>query len=111
MACITWWVWSAEKPPVARSDGTPVWHEAPNGRFYYGYFWEGMPDLDLENPAVEEEIEDVADFWLDDMGVDGFRLDAAKHLVEDGEQLENTPATNEPVEDASDAQEQNVAGM
>jgi len=54
-----------------------------------------MPDLNLENPAVQGEIEDVADFWLNDMGVDGFRLDAAKHLVEDGEQLENTPGTHE----------------
>jgi glycosidase len=90
-----WYLWSDTKPSVARSDGTPVWHEAPNGRFYYGYFWEGMPDLNLENADVQREIEDVADFWLDDMGVDGFRLDAAKHLIENGDQLENTPDTHE----------------
>ncbi|HEX5013182.1 MAG TPA: alpha-amylase family glycosyl hydrolase [Candidatus Limnocylindrales bacterium] len=90
-----WYLWSDAKPSVARSDGTPVWHEAPDGRFYYGYFWEGMPDLNLENPAVQREIEDVAEYWLDEFGVDGFRLDAAKHLVEDANQLENTPETHE----------------
>ena len=36
----------------------------------------GMPDLNLENPAVMAEIEAVFRFWLADIGVDGFRLDA-----------------------------------
>jgi glycosidase len=90
-----WYLWSDTKPAVARSDGTPVWHEAPNGRFYYGYFWEGMPDLNLAYPDVTSEIDGIADFWLGDIGVDGFRLDAAKHLIEDGDQLENTPETHE----------------
>jgi glycosidase len=53
-----------------------------------------MPDLNLENPAVTAEIFDIARFWLEDMGVDGFRLDAIKHLVEDGQVLENTRATH-----------------
>ncbi len=87
-----WYVWSDTKPAVARSDGTPVWHEA-GGRYYYGYFSAAMPDLNLENPAVTAELDDVARFWLDEMGADGFRLDAAKYLVEDGKTLENTPAT------------------
>jgi glycosidase len=70
-----------------------VWH--PDGkRWYYGVFWEGMPDLNLRNPEVTAELEDVARFWLEDMGVDGFRLDAAKHLIEDGETQTNTPETH-----------------
>jgi glycosidase len=88
-----WYLWSETRPQVARSDGARVWHEA-GGRYYYGYFWEGMPDLNLEDADVSGELEDVADFWLDDMSVDGFRLDAAKHLIEDGDQLENTPETH-----------------
>ena len=36
----------------------------------------GMPDLNLANPAVTAEIESVFRFWLEDVGVDGFRLDA-----------------------------------
>ena len=87
-----WYLWSDTRPPVAKSDGSRVWHEA-NGRFYYAYFWEGMPDLNLENPEVTAGLDGVARFWLDEMGVDGFRLDAARHLIEDGEELENTPAT------------------
>ncbi|TAJ99904.1 MAG: DUF3459 domain-containing protein [Chloroflexota bacterium] len=86
-----WYLWSDTRPPVAKSDGSRVWHEV-DGRFYYAYFWEGMPDLNLANPDVTAELDAVASFWLDEMGVDGFRLDAAKHLIEDGKVLENTPA-------------------
>jgi len=87
-----WYVWSDEHPGIARADGSRVWH--PDGdRFYYGYFWEGMPDLDLRNPEVTAELDGIAAFWLDEMGVDGFRLDAARHLIEDGRRLENTDAT------------------
>lgn len=38
-------------------------------------FWSGMPDLNLDNPYVRDEIEDIMQFWFD-LGVDGFRLDA-----------------------------------
>jgi alpha-amylase len=87
-----WYLWSDTRPAIARSDGAPVWHEA-GGRFYYGYFWEGMPDLNIENPEVTAELDDIGRFWIEEMGVDGFRLDAARHLIEDGEKLGNTPAT------------------
>jgi glycosidase len=87
-----WYVWSTSRPVVAGPGGAPVWH--PDGdRWYYGYFWEGMPDLNVANPEVTAALDDVARFWLEEMGVDGFRLDAARHLIEDGAQLENTPAT------------------
>ena len=35
-----------------------------------------MPDLNLDNPAVLEELSGILDFWLNDVGADGFRLDA-----------------------------------
>ena len=92
-----WYLWSDTQPAIAKSDGGRVWHEA-GGRFYYGYFWEGMPDLNVENPEVRAELDGIGRFWLDEMGVDGFRLDAARHLIEDGENLENTPATFEWLE-------------
>ncbi len=44
---------------------------------YEGMFWSGMPDLNLDNPLVRAEIEDVVDFWIN-LGTDGFRLDAVK---------------------------------
>lgn len=87
-----WYVWSDTDPGIAGPGGREVWH--PDGdRWYYGYFWEGMPDLDVANPDVAAALDDVAAFWLNDLGVDGFRLDASKHLIEDGATLENTPAT------------------
>lgn len=36
----------------------------------------GMPDLNLDNDAVRSEIREILRFWLADVGVDGFRLDA-----------------------------------
>src|SRR4051812_40576110 len=53
-----------------------------------------MPDLNYDNPAVRQEATKIANFWLTEMGVDGFRLDAVKYLVENGKQLENTPGTH-----------------
>ncbi len=73
--------------------GTEVWHKADTG-FYYGIFWAGMPDLNYTNPQVVAEMQQVVRFWLEDVGVDGFRLDAIKHMIEDGAVQENTPATH-----------------
>lgn len=52
-----------------------------------------MPDLDLGNREVTAELDAIADFWLGEMGVDGFRIDAARHLFEDDHRLENVDAT------------------
>jgi len=87
-----WYVWSDTRPAVSGPAGAPVWH-ADGDRFYYGYFWEGMPDLNLRDAAVTNEVRDVARFWLDEMGAAGFRLDAARHLIEDGDVLANAPET------------------
>ena len=62
-------------------EGGGGYHAVSGTDWYYeGMFWSGMPDLDLYNPQVRGELEDIADFWLS-MGVDGFRLDAAKEFV------------------------------
>jgi alpha-amylase len=88
-----WYVWSAEEP---QGKG---WHPGVNGDYYYGYFGEHMPDLNYKNPAVTEEIHKVVRFWLEEMGADGFRLDAVKYLQEDGKRIEHTPATHEWLKD------------
>ena len=87
-----WYVWSDTDPGwPGVADGSP-WHQTPSG-WYYGAFGAGMPDLNLNNPAVTAEIERIARLWLD-RGVDGFRLDAAKHLIETGPTAQvNTPET------------------
>jgi glycosidase len=69
-----------------------VWQKM-DGQFFFGIFWSGMPDLNYRNPAVTAEAYRIADFWLKDVGVDGFRLDAVRHLIEDGDVMNDTPAT------------------
>jgi alpha-amylase len=88
-----WYVWADANPGYAGPDGQPVWHPDAN-RFYYGLFGEGLPDLNLRNPAVTDALEQVARYWLGEVGVDGFRLDAIKHLVESGSKQEDTPDTH-----------------
>ncbi len=87
-----WYVWRDTDPNTPGPWGQDVWH-ARGGRFYYGVFWDGMPDLNYANPAVTAEMYDVARFWLEDVGVDGFRLDAIMYVVEEGNQLRNAPGT------------------
>lgn len=48
--------------------------------YYESVFWSEMPDLNLYNEQVREEIEAIASYWMD-LGVKGFRLDAAKEYV------------------------------
>ena len=57
-----------------------------------------MPDLNYENPAVTAAMQEIIQFWLEDMGVDGFRLDAIKHMVEDGQIQENSNSTHDWLE-------------
>jgi glycosidase len=72
--------------------GQQVWQQA-NGQHYYGIFWSGMPDLNYRTSEVTAEAYRVADFWLTDVGVDGFRLDAVRHLIEDDDVMSDTPET------------------
>jgi glycosidase len=88
-----WYIWSPTNPGYGGPDGQPVWHRAGN-RYYYGLFGPDLPDLNLTNPAVTAEMTDVARFWLSEAGLDGFRLDAIKHLVEDGQAQAHTPETH-----------------
>ena len=42
-----------------------------------------MPDFNLRNPAVLDYHHDSLRFWLN-RGLDGYRLDAVPHLIENG---------------------------
>ncbi len=88
-----WYVWRADDPGQTSSWGTPAWHPR-NGAYYLGLFWEGMPDLNYRTQAVTDQMYDVADFWLQDLGTDGFRLDAVRHLIEEGDNFDGGPATH-----------------
>ncbi len=68
-------------------------HEA--GAYYWHRFYSHQPDLNFDNPAVEEAVVEVLDHWLD-MGVDGLRLDAVPYLYErEGTNCENLPETHD----------------
>jgi glycosidase len=79
-----WYVWSPTNPGWGQpwNAAGQSWHPL-NGFFYYGLFWAGMPDLNFRTPAVREEAKRLAALWLS-RGVDGFRLDATRHLIETG---------------------------
>lgn len=60
------------------------WHANPGDEEkYYGLFYKGMPDLNYHSEELREEIGKIVRFWLNDVGVDGFRLDAARHIYPD----------------------------
>jgi glycosidase len=88
-----YYVWSDDPPDWRGTRGGSAWHVGPDGSSYLGLFSGGMPDLNLRNPAVRREIEEVARYWLD-IGVDGFRIDAIQHIVEsENGAISNTPET------------------
>lgn len=83
-----WYVWS--------DSGGTNWHPTSDpSRYYFGLFCACMPDLNYRNQKVTSQMENVVRFWLEDVGVDGFRVDAARHLIEEGDKTENTPATHD----------------
>lgn len=92
-----WYLFSAQHPGVRNPWGSDNWHRSPHrDEFFFGLFWHGMPDLNVESPEVVAETRRIADFWIREMGVDGFRLDAIRHLVEGGRgaQVEHLPGTH-----------------
>jgi alpha-amylase len=96
----SWFRWSATKPDQKGPWGQEVWHKSPvRDEYYYGIFWSGMPDLNYETPAVRDEAKKIARFWIQEMGVDGFRLDAVPYLVEEGDRLAGTRGTHDVLRD------------
>jgi alpha-amylase len=90
-----YFVFSETDPAYQGSFGQQVWFPTPDGNaYYYATFGEGLPDLNYRNPDVTANAEEVARFWVEEMGVSGFRLDAIKHLIEQGEEQESTEETH-----------------
>jgi maltose alpha-D-glucosyltransferase/alpha-amylase len=96
-----WYVWSdtTDRYSDARviftdtHDSNWTWDETA-GQFYWHRFFDHQPDLNFENPKVQEAVIDAIFFWLD-LGFDGLRLDAVPYLFEEeGTNCENLPATH-----------------
>ena len=70
-----------------------TWDEKA-GQYFWHRFYSAQPDLNFDNPRVQEEMLHVARFWLD-LGIDGFRADAVPYLFErEGTNCENLPETH-----------------
>lgn len=94
-----WYTWSSDIPAGAAGPwGQEIWHFGGKSQgkeqHYYGLFWSGMPDWNYRNPKVTQEMHKVAEFWLKEMGVDGFRMDAIRYLFENGNELQDQPETH-----------------
>ena len=76
----------SKKTITLDSDNITQWHAVKDdsqAEHYYGFFSGNMPDLNFDNAKVREEVVGIARFWLNEMNVDGFRFDAAKHIYPD----------------------------
>ncbi|HEU4391166.1 MAG TPA: maltose alpha-D-glucosyltransferase, partial [Blastocatellia bacterium] len=96
-----WYVWSDSDRgyPEARVIFTDsqrsnwTWDEEA-GAYYWHRFFSHQPDLNFDNPDVQQAILDVVLFWRG-LGIDGFRVDAAPYLFErEGTNCENLPETH-----------------
>lgn len=63
------------------------------GQYFWHRFFSHQPDLNYDNPQVQEEMLNIVRFWMD-LGLDGFRCDAVPYLYErpgtNGENLKET---------------------
>ncbi len=93
-----WYIWANPAP-----DGGPpnnwvdtfgigcAWTlDEGTGQYYYHAHLAEQPDLNWRNPEVREAMLDVLRFWLE-RGVDGFRVDALRHLIKDDQFRDNPP--------------------
>jgi maltose alpha-D-glucosyltransferase/alpha-amylase len=83
-----YYLWS-EKKPANADEGmvfpgpqTTTWtKDSVSGLYYFHRFYEFQPDLNTQNPQVQEEIRKVMGFWLE-LGVSGFRMDAIPFVIQ-----------------------------
>jgi alpha-glucosidase len=102
-----WYVWADPKP-----DGTPpnnwlsifggsAWQwDGERMQYYLHNFLKEQPDLNFHCAEVQDELLDMARFWLD-RGVDGFRLDTVNFYVHDKALRDNPPLPPEERNDTT----------
>ncbi|MDQ3618905.1 MAG: maltose alpha-D-glucosyltransferase [Actinomycetota bacterium] len=97
-----WYVWSDNEEryedarvifmDTERSNWT---YDEEADAYYWHRFFSHQPDLNYDNPEVQEQMLAVLKFWLD-LGLDGFRLDAVPYLYErEGTDCENLKESHE----------------
>jgi len=96
-----WYVWSdtdqqyPEAGIIFIDSQTSNWTLDPaSGQYYWHRFYPQQPDLNYDNPAVQQAMLNIADYWLA-LGTDGFRCDAVPYLfIREGTNGENLPETH-----------------
>jgi maltose alpha-D-glucosyltransferase/alpha-amylase len=97
-----WYVWSdtedryrSTRPVFERYEPSNWTWDSTAEAYYWHRFFHHEPELNYDNPEVQEAMLDVLRFWLD-LGVDGFRLIGVSYLFErEGTESENLPETHE----------------
>jgi alpha-glucosidase len=107
-----WYVWGDAKPDGSPPNnwlsifGGPAWEwDGERMQYYLHNFLKEQPDLNFHEPEVQDELLEVARFWLD-RGVDGFRFDTINFYFCD-RQLRDNPALPIDLRDFSTAPEVN----
>lgn len=83
-----WYVWSKAQPEDWKSGivfpgvQESTWtHDKQADAYYYHRFYDHQPDLNMDNPAVRQEVQRIIGYWLE-LGVAGFRMDAVPFVIE-----------------------------
>ena len=86
------YIWRSNNPGDYSPYGGPLWH--PSGsEYYYGLFGSGKPDLNFKNEDVTADIKKISEYWINETGVSGFRMEAAGALIEEGDNILYTTST------------------
>ncbi len=85
-----YFVWTHKDDPQVKSFVTKTdedsknrdrWNKVEGSDYlFYSYFGSHMPDLNYDNPKLREEVFKIGRFWFAEVGIDGLRLDAARHI-------------------------------
>ena len=88
-----YYVWTHKDDPQTNAQGNVTagetrrrnrWRKIEGSDYlFYAQFTDNMPDLNFDNPQLREEIFKIGKFWASEVKVDGFRLDAARHIFPD----------------------------
>ncbi|MDQ6716342.1 MAG: alpha-amylase family glycosyl hydrolase [Actinomycetota bacterium] len=91
-----WYLWRDRTNNWLAAFGGPAWTWDPDtAQWYLHLFLPQQPDLDWNNPEVEEAMHGVLRFWLD-RGVDGARIDVVHGMVKDPALPDDPPGTTLP---------------
>ncbi|CAK3342413.1 glycoside hydrolase family 13 protein [Vibrio crassostreae] len=76
-----YYIWRDAKPDGSAPDdqesifGGSAWHwDEQTQQYFFHLFSKRQPDLNWENPKVQEEVHNMMNWWID-LGIGGFRLD------------------------------------